>query len=49
MPKWCSTRLRELQGGANQFAGARFAKQIAGNPQQRANLKAAIRGAAERR
>jgi hypothetical protein len=34
--------MRELQGGASQFSGARFAKEIAGNPQQRANLRAAI-------
>jgi hypothetical protein len=34
---------RNLQGGANQFGGARFAKDIAGNPQQRANLEAAVR------
>lgn len=33
---------RELQGGASQFAGAKFAKVIAGNPQQRANLQAAV-------
>jgi hypothetical protein len=33
---------RDLQGGANQFAGAKFAKVIAGNTQQRANLKAAV-------
>lgn len=33
---------RALQGGANQFVGARFAKELAGNPQQRANLRAAI-------
>lgn len=33
---------RELQGGASQFAGAKFAKVIAGNSQQRANLQAAI-------
>lgn len=33
---------RELQGGANQFAGAKFAKVIAGNSQQRLNLQAAI-------
>ncbi|MCK1459163.1 hypothetical protein IVB34_12435 [Bradyrhizobium sp. 2] len=33
---------RELQGGANQFAGAKFAKDIAGNSQQRENLRAAI-------
>lgn len=31
-----------LQGGANQFAGAKFAVRIAGNAQQRANLQAAI-------
>jgi hypothetical protein len=33
---------RELQGGANAFAGAKFAKEIAGNSQQRANLQAAV-------
>lgn len=33
---------QNLQGGANQFAGAKFAKEIAGNSQQRANLRAAI-------
>jgi hypothetical protein len=33
---------RELQGGANQFSGAKFAKVIAGNSQQRENLRAAI-------
>src|SRR6185312_6997838 len=33
---------RELQGGANQFSGAKFAKMIAGNSKQRANLRAAI-------
>jgi hypothetical protein len=33
---------RELQGGANQFAGAKFAKAIAGNSQQRENLRAAV-------
>jgi hypothetical protein len=33
---------RELQGGANAFAGAKFAKLIAGNSQQRANLQAAV-------
>jgi hypothetical protein len=32
-----------LQGGANQFGGAKFASVIAGNPQQRANLEAAVR------
>ncbi len=34
--------MTELQGGASQFAGAKFAKMISGNPQQRANLKAAV-------
>lgn len=34
---------KALQGGANQFGGAKFAKEIAGNPQQRANLEAAVR------
>jgi hypothetical protein len=33
---------RELQGGANQFSGAKFAKMIAGNAQQRENLRAAV-------
>lgn len=33
---------RELQGGASHFAGAKFAKVIAGNSQQRANLRAAV-------
>jgi hypothetical protein len=33
---------KELQGGANQFAGAKFAVKLAGNAQQRANLQAAI-------
>jgi hypothetical protein len=33
---------RDLQGGANAFSGAKFAKMIAGNSQQRANLQAAI-------
>lgn len=33
---------KALQGGANQFAGAKFAVRIAGNAQQRANLQAAI-------
>jgi hypothetical protein len=33
---------QSLQGGANQFGGAKFAKVIAGNEQQRANLKAAV-------
>lgn len=34
--------MRSLQGGANHFAGAKFAKVIAGNPQQFANLRAAV-------
>jgi hypothetical protein len=34
---------QNLQGGANQMGGAKFASVIAGNPQQRANLEAAIR------
>lgn len=34
---------QNLQGGMNQFGGAKFAAVIAGNPQQRANLEAAIR------
>lgn len=33
---------RDLQGGANHFAGAKFAVKLAGNVQQRANLRAAI-------
>lgn len=33
---------KELQGGANQFAGAKFAVKIAGNSQQKTNLQAAI-------
>lgn len=33
---------QNLQSGANQFGGAKFARDIAGNPQQRANLEAAI-------
>lgn len=33
---------RDLQGGANQFAGAKFAVKLAGGAQQRANLQAAI-------
>ncbi len=33
---------RDLQGGANQFAGAKFASKIAGGAQQRANLQAAV-------
>lgn len=33
---------RDLVGGANQFAGAKFAKALAGNSQQRKNLRAAI-------
>lgn len=34
---------QRLQGGANQFGGAKFAAVVAGNPQQRRNLTAAIR------
>jgi hypothetical protein len=34
---------KALQGGANQFGGAKFAKDIIGNAQQRANLEAAVR------
>lgn len=34
--------MRELQGGANQFGGAKFAKMLAGNQQQQTNLRAAI-------
>jgi DNA-binding GntR family transcriptional regulator len=33
---------RDLQGGANQFAGAKFAAKVAGGAQQRENLRAAI-------
>jgi DNA-binding GntR family transcriptional regulator len=33
---------RDLQGGANQYAGAKFAAKLAGNAQQRENLRAAI-------
>lgn len=33
---------RDLQGGANQFAGAKFAAKLAGGAQQRQNLRAAI-------
>jgi hypothetical protein len=33
---------RDLQGGANQFAGAKFAVKLVGNAQQRANLQAAV-------
>jgi hypothetical protein len=33
---------RDLQGGANQFAGAKFAAKLAGGAQQRENLRAAI-------
>lgn len=31
-----------LQGGANQFAGAKFVKELVGNTQQRENLRAAV-------
>jgi hypothetical protein len=31
-----------LQGGANQGGGAKFVKELVGNPQQRANLQAAV-------
>lgn len=34
---------RELQSGANQFGGAGFAAKLRGNPQQAANLEAAVR------
>jgi hypothetical protein len=34
---------QNLQGGASQWGGAKFAAVIAGNPQQRANLEAAVR------
>jgi hypothetical protein len=34
---------QNLQSGANQAGGAKFAAVIAGNPQQRANLEAAVR------
>jgi DNA-binding GntR family transcriptional regulator len=33
---------RDLQGGANQFAGAKFAAKLAGGAQQRENLRSAI-------
>lgn len=33
---------RDLQGGANQFAGAKFAVKLAGGEQQLANLRAAV-------
>lgn len=33
---------RDLQGGANQFAGAKFAAKLAGGAQQRENLRAAV-------
>jgi hypothetical protein len=33
---------RDLQGGANQFSGAKFAAKLAGGSQQRDNLQAAI-------
>jgi hypothetical protein len=33
---------RDLQAGANQFGGANFAKELIGNPQDRANLAAAV-------
>lgn len=33
---------KALQGGANQFGGAKFAKELVGNIQQRANLQAAV-------
>jgi hypothetical protein len=33
---------RDLQGGANQFAGAKFAAKLVGGAQQRDNLQAAI-------
>jgi hypothetical protein len=33
----------DLQGGPNQFGGANFAKEMAGNPQVAANLDAALR------
>lgn len=36
---------KALQGGANQNVGAKFAANIAGNPQQRANLQAAVEAA----
>lgn len=34
---------QNLQSGANQFGGAKFAAVLTGNPQQRANLEAAVR------
>ena len=36
---------QNLSGGANQWGGAKFAAQIAGNPQQKANLKALVESA----
>jgi hypothetical protein len=36
---------QNLSGGANQWGGAKFAAQIAGNPQQKANLKALVEAA----
>jgi len=33
---------KDLQGGANQFAGAKFVKELTGNSQQRENLRAAV-------
>lgn len=33
---------KDLQGGANQFAGAKFVKDLVGNSQQRENLRAAV-------
>jgi hypothetical protein len=34
---------RSIDAGGTQFTGARFAKDVAGNPQQRANLREAVR------
>ena len=34
--------VKRLQGGGNQFGGARLAKDLTGDPQQRANLRAAV-------
>lgn len=37
--------VQNLQTGANEFGGAKFAVRLVGNPQQRANLKAAVEAA----
>ena len=38
---------QRLQSGANEFGGAKFAAVLTGNPQQKANLEAAIRALPE--